>query len=83
MSTADQGQPSSTTAIEGVGEAEGIDPSYWTTPPASVDLLRSDPALRRIQGESIFGRSAPMEKLLSTRGETVQSSLRGAGHFNG
>ncbi|HEY2158433.1 MAG TPA: YfhO family protein, partial [Isosphaeraceae bacterium] len=39
-------------------DAPTIDPSYWTVPPPTVDVLKSDPTLRRIHGEGAYGRSA-------------------------
>lgn len=39
-------------------DAPTIDPSYWTDPPPTVAMLESDPTLRRINGEGVFGRSA-------------------------
>ena len=39
-------------------DAPTIDPSYWLTPPPTVDVLKADPTLRRIHGEGVFGRSA-------------------------
>ncbi len=39
-------------------DAPTIDPSYWTVPPPTVDVLESDPTLRRIHGEGAYGRSA-------------------------
>lgn len=39
-------------------DAPTIDPSYWLDPPPTVEALKSDPTLRRIHGEGVFGRSA-------------------------
>ena len=39
-------------------DAPTIDPSYWTAPPPTVEMLKTDPTLRRVHGEGVFGRSA-------------------------
>lgn len=39
-------------------DAPTIDPSYWTVPPPTVDVLKNDPTLRRIHSEGAYGRSA-------------------------
>ncbi len=39
-------------------DAPTIDPSYWTVQPETAALLKTDPTLRRVHGEGVFGRSA-------------------------
>ena len=46
-------------ALAHVNDVPTVDPSYWTHPPKSVEMLRDDPSLIRIYGEGTYSSGEP------------------------
>ncbi len=46
-------------ALAHANDIPTVDPSYWTDPPKSVELLRRDPTLIRIYGEGTYSSGEP------------------------